>query len=116
VQPTTSTLPSVTIGNLTTPEAVESVIDNPDPVIRNLQITQSYHELNLAVDRYLADANVSWCAFATWASKQAGQFIRNEETPPKLRRFLQLDITDAHPGAATCPIRSPARCEAKPRG
>jgi hypothetical protein len=87
VQPTPFPLPSVTIDNLTTPEAIQAVIDNPNLVIRNLQITQSYHELNLAVDRYLADANVSWCAFATWASKQAGRFIRNEAVPPKLRRF-----------------------------
>lgn len=97
MQPTTSPLPSVVIDNLTTPEAIQAVIDNPNLVIRNVQITQSYHELNLAVDRYLADANVSWCAFATWASKQAGQFIRNEEVPPKLRRFLQLDASDAQP-------------------
>lgn len=90
-----------TTDNLTTPEAVQAVIDNPDPVIRNLQITQSYHELNLAVDRHLADANVSWCAFATWASKQAGQFIRNEEVPPKLRRFLQLDVSDSQPWYAS---------------
>ncbi|MDH3598163.1 MAG: hypothetical protein OEU26_00835 [Candidatus Tectomicrobia bacterium] len=95
--PTESVISPVTIDNLTTPEAVQAVIDNPDPVIRNLQITQSYHELNLAVDRHLADANVSWCAFATWASKQAGQFIRNEEVPPKLRRFLQLDTSDSQP-------------------
>jgi len=101
VQPTTSPLPSVAIDNLTTPEAVEAVIGNPDPVIRNVQITQSYHELNLAVDRHLADANISWCAFATWASKQAGQFIRNEEAPPKLRRFLQLDVSDAQPWYAS---------------
>ena len=101
MQPTTSPLPSVAIDNLTTPEAVEAVIGNPDPVIRNVQITQSYHELNLAVDRHLADANISWCAFATWASKQAGQFIRNEEAPPKLRRFLQLDVSDAQPWYAS---------------
>ena len=87
----------MTIDNLTTPAAIQAVIDNPNWVIRNLQITQSYHELNLAVDRYLADANVSWCAFATWASKQAGRFIRNEEVPPKLRRFLQLDASDTQP-------------------
>lgn len=49
-----------------------------DPVIRNLRITQCYHELARAVaERTAPGAN--WCTFATWASRQAGQTIRGED-------------------------------------
>lgn len=78
-------------GPLATPEGVGRVIANPDPISRNLQITQSYHELTVALDPYLGGTDVPWCVFATWASKGAGRFIRNEEVPPPLARFLGLD-------------------------
>ncbi len=42
---------------LTTPDAVRAVIENPDPLVRNLQITLSYHELTLALDRLLGGAD-----------------------------------------------------------
>ncbi len=74
---------------LITPEAVRAVIAQPDPVARNLQITQSYHELTLALDRVLGGADAPWTAFATYASKRAGVFIRGEEVPAPLRRFLR---------------------------
>ncbi len=46
-----------------------------DAVVRNLQITQCYHELSAVLaGRIAGEAN--WCAFATWASRQAGQTIR----------------------------------------
>ena len=49
-----------------------------DPVVRNLQITQCYHELALALaERTGPSAN--WCTFATWASNQAGVTIRKED-------------------------------------
>jgi hypothetical protein len=67
------------------PDDVERIANIADPVIRNLQITQCYHELGLALaERTGGGAN--WCAFATWASKQAGQTIRKED----LARTLQL--------------------------
>ncbi len=61
-----------------TPAHVESIAAVADPVSRNLRITQCYHELATALaDRIPGHAN--WCAFATWASKQAGQSIRQED-------------------------------------
>lgn len=78
-------------GPLTTPEAVQRIADNPDPVRRNLQITQSYHELTWAFHRLYGGTDMVWPLFATWASKQAGKYIRNEEVPAPLRRFLGLD-------------------------
>jgi hypothetical protein len=58
-----------------------------DAVVRNLQITQCYHELAAAVaTRAGPDAN--WCAFATWASKQAGQTIRQQDLAQALQHLL----------------------------
>ena len=49
-----------------------------DPVQRNLQITQSYYELSQALAGLLG-SSANWCTFAAWASKQAGQTIREED-------------------------------------
>ena len=49
-----------------------------DPVIRNLRITQCYHELARAVAERVAPG-ANWCTFAIWASRQAGQTIRGED-------------------------------------
>ncbi len=63
---------------------VDGVALMKDPIIRNLQITQCYHEL-AAVLAARTWASANWCTFATWASKQAGQTIRQED----LRRTLE---------------------------
>jgi hypothetical protein len=49
-----------------------------DPIIRNLQITQCYYEISRSVAG-LTGFSANWCTFATWASKQAGQTIRQED-------------------------------------
>jgi hypothetical protein len=64
-----------------------------DPVIRNLQITQCYHELSAAIAQRTG-LNANWCTFATWASKQAGQTIRREDLERMFARAL-------HSGPAT---------------
>jgi len=57
---------------------VERIVAVADPIVRNLRITQCYHELAGALAaRTVGHAN--WCTFATWASKQAGQTIRRED-------------------------------------
>jgi hypothetical protein len=68
-----------------------------DPALRNLKITQGYHDLKVAWTRLLGTRNVSWCAYATWASKTAGTFIRGEEVPGLIRNYLagSSHITDA---------------------
>ena len=58
-----------------------------DPVIRNLQITQCYHELSAVMAARVSGAN--WCTFATWASKQAGQTIRKEDFARLLENALR---------------------------
>jgi hypothetical protein len=37
----------------------------------------------------LGASNVNWCTFATWASKTAGRFIRNDEVPALFRKLLE---------------------------
>lgn len=69
---------------------VERIRAVGDPVLRNLQITQCYHELSAAMaGRTGPGAN--WCTFATWASKQAGQTIRRED----LARTLESAFGDS---------------------
>lgn len=49
-----------------------------NPIIRNLQITQCYHELSAILFKRTGVGS-NWCTYATWASKQAGQTIRKED-------------------------------------
>lgn len=65
-------------------ERVRQVSAVRDPIIRNLQITQCYHDL-AEVLAWRTGASANWCTFATWASKQAGQSIRKED----LKRLLE---------------------------
>ena len=76
---------------------VERITAIADPVLRNLQITQCYHELAAAMAS-LTGPGANWCAVATWASKQAGQSIRREDLQRALQR--QLRASPAAGGAA----------------
>jgi len=68
-------------------EDVERITNLSDPIIRNLQITQCYHELSAVLASRTGPA-ANWCTFATWASKQAGQTIRKEDLARLLERRL----------------------------
>ncbi|WP_437873206.1 hypothetical protein [Sorangium sp. So ce363] len=61
------------------------------PVLRNLLITQCYYEISAELVKLLGGRNAHWCTFATWASKTAGRFIRNEEVPAVLRQLILSD-------------------------
>ena len=78
---------------------IERICALDDPVIRNLQITQCYHELALAMAGGL-DWNANWCSFATWASKQAGQTIRKEDLSRALENRLRAEETAARAAEA----------------
>jgi hypothetical protein len=69
---------------ISTIDDVQRIINIADPVIRNLQITQCYHELSAVLAGRTGMA-ANWCTFATWASKQAGQTIRKDD----LRRLVE---------------------------
>lgn len=59
-----------------------------EPALRNLLITQRYHDLSRELGSVLGGSDANWSTFACWASKTAGQSIRKEEVPPELLRLL----------------------------
>lgn len=67
---------------------VDRIATLDDAVLRNLQITQCYHELSSALATRTG-THANWCTFATWASRQAGQTIRKED----LARALEHTLT-----------------------
>jgi hypothetical protein len=69
---------------------VQQIVALDHPVLRNLWITQAYHDLADGMTPVLGDDDVCWCAFATWASKTAGATIRGEELPEVVRALLDL--------------------------
>ncbi len=60
-----------------------------NPILRNLLITQSYHDLSVGMTSSLGSQNANWCTFATWASRTAGGFVRDDEVPARLRSVVQ---------------------------
>ncbi|HUQ01318.1 MAG TPA: hypothetical protein VM261_02430 [Kofleriaceae bacterium] len=77
------------MGNLITPEDVKRVVAlDAEPVLRNLLITQSYHDLSEAMRARTGGSAINWCTLGTWASKTAGRFIREEEVPRPFRELL----------------------------
>lgn len=76
--PTSPTVPTIA--------EVDRIVAIADPVIRNLQITQCYHELS-AVHAGRCSPGANWCTFASWASRQAGQTIRKEDLARTIERL-----------------------------
>ena len=72
---------------------VEQIAAMPDPVIRNLRITECYSRLAAAMESGCAN----WCTYATWASRQAGRTIRGEDLLDRLQRELARDAELLHP-------------------
>ena len=76
-------------GGPTSPERIAWIVAlEDDPVRRNLLITQCYHDLAAGLARLLGAENANWCTFASWASRTAGGFIREDEIPAVFRLFL----------------------------
>jgi hypothetical protein len=73
-----------------TPKDIHRISTLDNPVIRNLQITQCYHELSSAFTSRTGKV-ANWCTFAAWASKQAGQTIRKEDFKRLLESRLHRD-------------------------
>src|SRR5262245_60249541 len=71
-------VPERSNGTLPTLADVDAIAAGSDPVLRNLQITLSYSDLSIAIAVFMP-VNAGWCTVATWASKQAGVTIRNED-------------------------------------
>jgi hypothetical protein len=69
---------------------VERIGKIENPVLRNLLITQCYHDLSKAFSSS-SPRSANWCTFATWASRQAGQTIRKEDLQRRLQTALQIN-------------------------
>jgi hypothetical protein len=69
-------------------EQVDSTIAVSDPVRRNLLITLTYHRILHAMTPLVGTVDVSWPAYAVWASRTAGHHIRAEDLPAVARRFM----------------------------
>jgi hypothetical protein len=65
-------------------------------VLRNLEITACYSSLAAAIATR-GDPCSNWCAFATWASRQAGRTIRGEDLLGALEHELGRDAELLHP-------------------
>ena len=79
-----------------TPPSDEDIAGMADPVLRNLCITQRYHEFAIALRDAGHGPDATWCAFAVWASKTAGATIRGDVLPARAKELLrQGDDTSA---------------------
>ncbi len=77
-------------GETTTLAEVKRITEEPEPVLRNLYITQSYFRLSGEIASVVDKQNINWSTFACWASKTAGRSIRNEEITHHLKRELGI--------------------------
>ena len=64
--------------SIPTLDEIDRIARLGDPILRNLRITQCYYEISQSIAALLG-FSANWCTFATWASKQAGQTIRQED-------------------------------------
>jgi hypothetical protein len=107
---------------------VERIIGlDEEPVLRNLLITQCYHDLSQELTALFGRENANWCTFACWASKTAGKFIRKEQVPERFRATLEqpelyrepletinMKLDEAAPGTTGVADREPLTLEALP--
>ncbi len=84
-----------------TVDEIDRIARLSNPILRNLQITQCYYEISRSVAG-LTGHSANWCTFATWASKQAGQTIRQEDLIRAFeeRFYLSDEISAALEGIA----------------
>ncbi len=73
------------------PSELDAIAALSDPVLRNYMISQRYHDLSVVLARNVSGPNANWCTFATWASKTAGDSIRDEEVPHFVLDLLRAD-------------------------
>ncbi|HEY6507584.1 MAG TPA: hypothetical protein VIY56_06200, partial [Vicinamibacterales bacterium] len=71
-----------------TPERVDDIAAMSDGAARNVEITNGYFALARGLATWTG-AGGNWCAFAAWASRQAGRTIRGEDLALHLRRRLE---------------------------
>lgn len=67
---------------------IDQILAQKNLLVRNLQITQGYHDVAQMMGQFLTLRNVNWFAFGTYASKTAGRAIRHETLPRALKSAL----------------------------
>ena len=77
-------------------QELEAIIALPDPVLRNLRITECYHRLSQAMSARTGACS-NWCTFAVWASRQAGRTIRGEDLLERFKSYVLVDSSLFHP-------------------
>ena len=89
----TSSPHRVTMGKMATaiPTDLAEIVglENARATLRNLLITQRYHELSLCLRETIGGADANWSTFATWASKTAGENIRGDDVPGFVRDMVE---------------------------
>ena len=63
---------------------VEAISAMQDPILRNLWITQGYHDLNQRLSAHLSGEG-TWLMYGVWASKSVGANLRQDELPQVIR-------------------------------
>src|SRR3954453_5647476 len=69
-------------------DQVADTIALTDPTSRNLRITLTYHRILHAMTPLVGTVDVSWPAYAVWASRTVGHYVRAEEIPRLARGFV----------------------------
>jgi hypothetical protein len=64
-------------------------IEDARATLRNLLITQRYHDLSFCLRETIGGNDANWSTFATWASKTAGENIRGDEVSPFVRDLVE---------------------------
>lgn len=67
---------------------IDHVVNTSDPILRNLKITQAYHDLCVGFAFLLGNKNANWSNFACWASKTAGKSIRKDDLPKIIQKLF----------------------------
>ena len=78
---------------------VLEIVSEPDPEVRNHQITLAYWEMSVLLDEIIHhcrpdgdeaanERNINWFTMATWAVTTVGRNIRSRELPRRIDRLL----------------------------
>ncbi len=78
---------------------IQEIAAETDAVLRNLRITNAYYRLNRAMGAVVGTSDLTWCGYAVWASKTAGEYIRQGEVPAIIEDWI--DKSTGRAGSAT---------------
>jgi hypothetical protein len=70
-------------------EEIQKIAAMTDAALRNLRITYTYYRLNRAMSALAGARNLTWCGYAIWASKTAGEYIRQQEVPALIEDWIK---------------------------